>query len=97
MSFVSLQFPSLVYLCAFRRYSTATCWQIDINTLQVNCHCSDREAQVACQDFQALLLTGNTTAAVCQEGRPAAGLSLLRRIDLRKYIPRFLPFSWRLR
>jgi hypothetical protein len=96
MSFVSLQFSSLVYLCAFRRYSTATCWQIDVNALQVNCYCSDKEVQVACRDFQASVLTGNTPATVCQEERPV-GLSLLRRIHLRKYLPRYLPFYWRLR
>lgn len=51
-----LKFPSAIYLVAFRRYSKALHWEIDLNELTVLCDCTKKELQVACSDFGAEIL-----------------------------------------
>lgn len=48
-----LKFPSAIYLIAFRRYSKASFWEIDLQELTMLCDCSKKEAIVACSDFKA--------------------------------------------
>lgn len=51
-----LKFTSLIYLTAFRKFSKASYWEINLNDLTVLCDCSEKEAQFACRDFRAVLL-----------------------------------------
>lgn len=51
-----LKFSSLVYLTAFRKFSKARYWEINLNDLTVLCDCSEKEAEFACRDFRAVLL-----------------------------------------
>jgi hypothetical protein len=57
-----LKFPSFIYLTAFRKYSKATHWEINISDLTVLCDCSEKEAGFACVDFNAEILRGSETA-----------------------------------
>ena len=56
---ISLKFPSFIYLTAFRKYSKADYWDINIPELTVVCNCSEKEARFACQDFKAEILNVN--------------------------------------
>lgn len=51
-----LKFSSAMYLIAFRRYSKAQHWEIDLTELTVLCDCTRKEQQVACSDFGAEVL-----------------------------------------
>lgn len=51
-----LKFSSAIYLIAFRKYSKAKHWEINLNELTVLCDCTDKEAIVACTDFRAMIL-----------------------------------------
>lgn len=57
MSTVHLQFPSLVYLSAFRHYAKATDWQIFLDTMSLQCACSPKVVKMALSDFRATLVT----------------------------------------
>lgn len=51
-----LKFSSLTYLTAFRKFSKANYWEIDLNEFTVLCDCSDKELIFACRDFRAIVL-----------------------------------------
>ena len=51
-----LKFSSAMYLIAFRKFSKATHWEINLNDLIVVCDCSDKEAMIALRDFRAVLI-----------------------------------------
>ena len=51
-----LKFSSLIYLTAFRKFSKASFWEINLNDLTVLCDCSEKELMFACKDFRATLL-----------------------------------------
>lgn len=51
-----LKFPSAIYLIAFRRYSKASYWEIDLNELTVLCDCLQKEAKAACKEFGAQII-----------------------------------------
>ncbi|MDQ3276995.1 MAG: hypothetical protein M3Q06_01630 [Bacteroidota bacterium] len=51
-----LKFTSSIYLLAFRKYSKASYWEIDLNELTILCNCSEKEAKIACLDFNAIIL-----------------------------------------
>jgi hypothetical protein len=51
-----LKFPSAMYLIAFRRYSKASFWEIDLAALTALCDCSAKDIKIACKDFQAHVL-----------------------------------------
>ena len=51
-----LKFSSLIYLTAFRKFSKASFWEINLNDLTVLCDCSEKELMFACKDFRAVLL-----------------------------------------
>lgn len=51
-----LKFSSAIYLIAFRRYSKAGFWEIDLTNLTVRCDCSSAEARTACAEFGAVVL-----------------------------------------
>lgn len=55
-----LKFSSFIYLTAFRKYSKANDWEIDITNLVVQCDCTDKEARFACQEFKAVILNSTT-------------------------------------
>lgn len=55
----NLKFPSFIYLTAFRKFSKAKHWEINIANLVAQCDCSEKEAVFACKEFNAVLLTGN--------------------------------------
>jgi hypothetical protein len=63
----SLQFTSFIYLTAFRKYSKAAHWEIDITNLVAHCNCSEKEAKFACNEFRAILLTGNEVINVSNQ------------------------------
>ena len=52
----TLKFPSFVYLTAFRKYSKAKHWEINISDLTVHCDCSEKETGFACNDFRAVVV-----------------------------------------
>ena len=52
-----LKFSSSMYLIAFRKFSKAKYWEIDLSELTVYCDCSEKEALHACRDFKAIQLT----------------------------------------
>ena len=52
----SLKFPSLIYLTAFRKYSKAAHWEINMTNLVAHCDCSPKEASLACKEFRAELV-----------------------------------------
>lgn len=54
----NLKFPSLIYLSAFRRFSKAKHWEINITNLVAQCDCTEKEAGFACKEFKAVLLDG---------------------------------------
>jgi hypothetical protein len=58
-----LKFPSFVYLTAFRKYSKAKHWEINISDLTVLCDCSEKEAGFACNDFSATVVAASELAA----------------------------------
>jgi hypothetical protein len=51
-----LKFSSAIYLIAFRRYSKASYWEIDLTERTVICNCTKGELQFACTDFKAEIL-----------------------------------------
>jgi hypothetical protein len=51
-----LKFPSAIYLIAFRKFSKAKHWEINLTDLTVICDCSEKEALYACKDFRAVLM-----------------------------------------
>jgi hypothetical protein len=51
-----LKFSSLIYLTAFRKFSKANYWEINLNELTVLCDCSEKEIMYACKDFRAIIL-----------------------------------------
>ena len=51
-----LKFTSSIYLLAFRKYSKASHWEINLSELTVLCNCSEKEAKIACNDFNAVIL-----------------------------------------
>lgn len=51
-----LKFSSLVYLTAFRKFSKASYWEINLNDLTVICDCSEKETLYACKDFRAVMI-----------------------------------------
>ena len=57
-----LQFQSLVYLTAFRKFSKAKHWEVNISHLTVLCDCSTKEAEFACSDFNATVLSSRGTS-----------------------------------
>ncbi len=52
-----LKFSSAIYLIAFRKFSKAKYWEINLNDLTVICDCSEKEALLACKDFRAVILS----------------------------------------
>ena len=52
-----LKFSSAIYLIAFRKFSKAKHWEINLSDLTVYCDCSEKEAMHACMDFKAVRLT----------------------------------------
>ena len=52
-----LKFPSPVYLSAFRKYSKAKTWEVSLSDMTAFCDCSSKEVTIACQDFQAVVMT----------------------------------------
>jgi hypothetical protein len=54
-----LKFSSIMYLIAFRKFSKAKHWEINLNDLTVVCDCSDKEALSACRDFRAVLVAAH--------------------------------------
>lgn len=58
-----LKFPSFIYLTAFRKYSKAKHWEINISDLTVLCDCSEKEAGFACNDFNATVVLAGEKAA----------------------------------
>jgi hypothetical protein len=81
---ISLKFPSFIYLTAFRRYSKADYWDINIPELTVVCNCSEKEAHHACQDFRAVLLNVNEEVVISSNadwelGAPQLAFSYLSR------------------
>ena len=56
-----LKFTSSIYLLAFRKYSKATHWEVNLNELTVLCNCSEKEARMACNDFNAVILHADQT------------------------------------
>ena len=51
-----LKFTSSIYLLAFRKYSKASHWEVNLNELTILCNCSEKEARIACSDFNAVIL-----------------------------------------
>ena len=51
-----LKFTSSIYLLAFRKYAKASHWEVNLNELTVLCNCSEIEARMACNDFNAVIL-----------------------------------------
>lgn len=49
-----LKFTSLMYLIAFRKFSKAKYWEINLQDLTVVCDCSEKEAMFAYSDFLAV-------------------------------------------
>jgi hypothetical protein len=60
---ITLQFPSFIYLTAFRKYSKAKHWEINLSDLTVLCDCSEKEANFACADFKAVVLNATESVA----------------------------------
>lgn len=58
-----LKFQSFVYLTAFRKFSKAKHWEINISHLTVRCDCSEKEAEFACSDFKAIVLNSRGSLA----------------------------------
>lgn len=56
MKTTTLKFPSFIYLTAFRKYSKAKHWEINISDLTVQCDCSEKETGFACNDFRAVVI-----------------------------------------
>jgi hypothetical protein len=56
-----LKFTSSIYLLAFRKYSKATHWEVNLNELTILCNCSEKEARMACNDFNAVILNADET------------------------------------
>lgn len=54
-----LKFSSAVYLIAFRKFSKADYWEINLDKLTIICNCSEKELAVACKDFRAIQLSYN--------------------------------------
>ncbi len=54
-----LKFTSSIYLLAFRKYSKASHWEVNLNELTVLCDCSEKEARMACNDFNAIILNAD--------------------------------------
>jgi hypothetical protein len=51
-----LKFTSSIYLLAFRKYAKASHWEVNLNELTILCNCSEKEARMACNDFNAVIL-----------------------------------------
>ena len=51
-----LKFTSLIYLTAFRKFSKASFWEINLSDMTILCDCSEKELQFACRDFRAVVL-----------------------------------------
>jgi hypothetical protein len=51
-----LKFSSTMYLIAFRKFSKAQHWEINLTDLTVICDCSDKEARIALRDFKAVMM-----------------------------------------
>lgn len=73
-----LKFSSAVYLIAFRKYSKASYWEINLTDLTVICDCSEKEARAASTDFKA------TRFALNEDSQPMAnvigGLSFAQEV-----------------
>jgi hypothetical protein len=54
-----LKFSSAIYLIAFRKFSKAKHWEINLNELTVICDCSEKEAISACKDFRAVIINAD--------------------------------------
>lgn len=63
-----LKFQSFVYLTAFRKFSKAKHWEINISHLTVRCDCSEKEAEFACSDFRAIVLNSRGNLAESLHG-----------------------------
>lgn len=60
-----LKFSSSIYLLAFRKFSKARHWEINLNELTVYCDCSEKEAMYACKEFNAVrLIPGEAISSV---------------------------------
>ena len=55
-----LKFSSIIYLIAFRKFSKAKHWEINLNDLTVTCDCSEKEALAARKDFRAIILNSHS-------------------------------------
>ena len=75
-----LKFSSVVYLISFRKFSKAKYWEINLNDLTIICDCSEKEAQFACRDFRAVILTPEeympSVGKIGEMGFPQAAHSL---------------------
>lgn len=75
-----LKFTSSIYLLAFRKYSKAAHWEINLSELTVLCDCSEKEARIACSDFNAVILNpeevANSYELIKELGRANMSLQL---------------------
>jgi hypothetical protein len=54
-----LKFSSGIYLLAFRKFSKASFWEINLNDLTILCDCSEKEAIFACKEFNAVIINSH--------------------------------------
>jgi hypothetical protein len=80
MKTTQLKFSSFIYLAAFRKYSKATHWEVNLTELTVICNCSPKEALNACKEFNAQIITSDEDSPVSQDNWKVDEVPFSRRM-----------------